>query len=453
MKKCELLPTEENLIKALQRNMLKRNGDLVYFYNILQAQESVAAIALDGKWGSGKTFFVRQEKMLINALNSTSCMNDEMRDSILQNFALLEEKGQKNSLVAIYYDAWENDNDIDPMLSIIYEITKQLNIDFSLSDKNISKVIGAITEAITGRNINSIIDTLSSDDLFTKLKMQKTTLENIKIFLGDILNERGDRLVIFIDELDRCKPNFAIRLLEQIKHYFCDDRIIFVFSVNLEQLQYTIKHHYGVNFDSCRYLDRFFDLRIAIPPADLEQFYNEMGLDSSYYVELVTRRIINMFHFELREITRFYTQVKAAVYDATHENDKYDFSFFSGNGRHAILVYIVPLLIALKMVDITKYNNFVNGVDGTPLQELFSSEELNHILKYMLNNGESFDKEKGESYVKIEELINRFYKAVFVEEYSNGDLSTTLGNYEFNKNSKELALRAENMMSEYAELS
>ena len=66
-----------------------------------------------------------------------------------------------------------------------------------------------------------------------------------------------------IDKSDRCKPTFAVHLLEQIKHYIFDDRITFVFSINLEQLQHTIKQYYGADFDSCRYLDRFFDLRIS----------------------------------------------------------------------------------------------------------------------------------------------------------------------------------------------
>ena len=61
-------------------------------------------------------------------------------------------------------------------------------------------------------------------------------------------------MLFFIDELDRCKPSFAVHLLEQLKHYISDERITFVFSVNLEQLQHTIKHYYGINFDSGRYL-------------------------------------------------------------------------------------------------------------------------------------------------------------------------------------------------------
>ena len=151
--------------------------------------------------------------------------------------------------------------------------------------------------------------------------------------------ERGNRLVIFIDELDRCKPTFAVHLLEQIKHYIFDDRITFVFSINLEQLQHTIKHYYGADFDSCRYLDRFFDLRVSMPPANMEKFYSEIGLESRYYVDIVTKRIINMYNFELREITRFYSQIKAAVYEPTHDSEKYDFldDFCSGDALKIML--------------------------------------------------------------------------------------------------------------------
>lgn len=85
--------------------------------------------------------------------------------------------------------------------------------------------------------------------------------------------ERGNRLIVFIDELDRCKPSFAVQLLEQLKRYIFDERITFVFSDNLEQLQYTIKHYYGESVDSCRYLDRFFDLRILLPSANIEEFF------------------------------------------------------------------------------------------------------------------------------------------------------------------------------------
>ena len=68
MEKYEMLPTEENLIETLYKDTINRNKDIVYFYNILQVQEFASAMAIDGRWSSGKTFLVRQTKMVINAL-------------------------------------------------------------------------------------------------------------------------------------------------------------------------------------------------------------------------------------------------------------------------------------------------------------------------------------------------------------------------------------------------
>ena len=167
-------------------------------------------------------------------------------------------------------------------------------------------------------------------------------------------------------------------------------------------MQHTIKHYYGADFDSCRYLDRFFDLRVSMPPANMEKFYSEIGLESRYYVDIVTKRIINMYNFELREITRFYSQIKAAVYEPTHDSKKYDFMFPDGKGRQLILMYIVPLLIGLKIVDISKYDNFINGRDIEPLKELLDIDEDNRLLGNMLNGDETFEKDD-DSWVKKDE--------------------------------------------------
>ncbi|MGM9941507.1 MAG: P-loop NTPase fold protein [Bulleidia sp.] len=59
MNNFELFPTEENLIKTLKEDLLKRNKDLVYFYQFIFAQKGASSIALDGRWGSGKTFFCK----------------------------------------------------------------------------------------------------------------------------------------------------------------------------------------------------------------------------------------------------------------------------------------------------------------------------------------------------------------------------------------------------------
>lgn len=272
MKNFEIMPTEENLLKAIKENILKRNDALVYFYKLLLAQDNGTIIAIDGRWGSGKTFFVKQEMMIINAMNPRSKIEQEVKQEIL-NSVCIDVNKKENYDLAIYYDAWENDNDIDPIISLIYEISMQIGDKYMFeSDINFFKMVVSIVECINGKNIKSIIDSLKDENPLIKFQKQKELDNQIEDFFTHILAERGQRLVVFIDELDRCKPSFAVQLLEQIKHYLCDDRIIFVLSVNLEELQYTIKHFYGNEFDASRYLDRFFNLRIPLPPADKKNF-------------------------------------------------------------------------------------------------------------------------------------------------------------------------------------
>ena len=417
MNSFELIPTEENLIHTLDKDLLKRNKDLVRFYDLILVQEGASSIAIDGRWGSGKTFFVKQSMLLINAKNPMSDMDDEKKASIVYAlpFPKKAEDMPENYDVAVYYDAWENDNGTDPVLSLVYEIIKQLGINYAFDDNsNAFKLAGSVLE--------------------------------------ELLVERGNRLVVFIDELDRCKPSYAVQLLERIKHYLYDDRITFVFSVNLGELQHTIKHYYGNTFDACRYLDRFFDMRISLPPADKTAFYREMGLESSYVLEKICRKVIDTYNMELREATRFYRQVKTAAYEPTHESRKFDFSFSDEKGRQLLLMYVVPILVGLKIVDISLYNQFVCGKSSKPLMDIYKdSDKGEWLATRLLNRNEAFEVEEGKSVVTVEQKIQQLYDAIFVTEYTGNVYHTILGEYEFDDNSKNFVKSVESMLSVYAD--
>lgn len=457
MNTLELMPTEENLIQALNEDILQRNKDLVYFYDLLMAQETAGAIAIDGRWGSGKTFFVKQLLLLINAKNPRCEMEKDKKDRILcrvpfrKNNDVLDE----NYDLAIYFDAWENDNDTKPVLSIVYEITKQLGLTYPFdSNSDVFKMAGSIFETISGRNINNIIDALKGENPLKKFEEQKNIEETLKEFFSEILIERGNRLIIFIDELDRCKPSYAVHLLEQIKHYLCDDRITFVFSVNLRELQHTISHFYGESFDSCRYLDRFFDIRVAIPPADISRFFNKIALssDSQCVLNMICKRIIENYNFELREVTRFYLQVKTAVYRATIENDEPKFLFPDGAAQKLILLYIVPVIIGLKIINTSLYDEFVDGNNAQPLLDIFDTKDYGDwFLHGLLNKDESFVDEENKKKITYKQKITDLYNAIFVIDYRERRGYTILGNHRFGSSSREFAISAASMLSDYAD--
>ena len=451
MKSFEIKATEENVIESLEKDYIGRNKDIVYFYKLLQNMENIQAIAINGVWGSGKTFFVKQIQLLMRAFNPMSEMDDKKRKRILERFPHINDEKKDNYDLTVYYDAWENDSDTNPVLSIIYQICKELGVEYSLSQKKeIVKIGSKIIELFTGHDITEMINALKSEDHFKEFEKEKDILGQISDFLSKILEERCNRLFVFVDELDRCKPSFAVELLEKIKHYLVDERIIFIFSVNISQLQHTISQYYGNGFDSCRYLDRFFDLNIELPPADYTNFYYNIGVAENYHVDIVCKRMIEKYRFSLREITRFYRMVKTAVYAPTHDKGKYDFFFPDGKGRLMILTIIVPIMIGLRMIDRKKYEDFISGNDCSPMTDIYEGyDDGKWTFGEMLNSDETFNNEEGKKHTTVEQKIREFYDAVFVEKYDD-KYNICIGKYEFTEQSKKTAIDVANMFSSYA---
>ena len=453
MNKYELLPTEENLIKTLQEDLLNRNKDVAVFYDLLSNDRWGNSVAIDSRWGSGKTFFVKQTMLLINANNPFSQLDQEKRGKILSY--LPSQKNSNRCDFAAYYDAWENDNDADPALSLVYTIAKQIDAEYKPKDNSkLSTLLAAIFSVFSGRDINTLVDRLKEQNPMDVITKEKDLKESIDEFFAETLLERGNRLIIFVDELDRCRPSYAVQLLERIKHYFSNDRGIFVFSVNIEELQHTIKRYYGNDFNACQYLDRFFDLRMSLPPADLRRFYGKMGMASYYTLNEVCKRIINIYHMEMRQIMHFYSQIKAAVYDSLYVNVR-DFTFTDGRGREVLLIYLVPLLIGLKIPDIKVYYEFVDGRNSKPLIEMYKNSKVGEELLDKLidiNTETYYDKNKEQRKVTAEGKLQELYDAVFVYEYgySTEECCKQIGELKFNAESKSLVKKAASMLSGYA---
>lgn len=282
MKSYELKATEENIFKTFNDDMFDRNKEVFKFAEMLNSIENNFSIAIDADWGSGKTFFVKQTMMFLNAQNPNyTFSNSEYRNEIVNKWKMEKNKSDISfdSHVCVYYDAWENDGDDDPMLSIVYSILNNTEAYFEDTDdmKNILSIAANFLSFFTNRDYGKLI-TQKSDNL-QSIRENKKIESNINDFFERLLEEKGNRLVIFIDELDRCKPSYAVKLLERIKHYFTNDRITFVFSVNTKELQHTIRRFYGNNFDANRYLERFFDLRLSLPKVDMHKVFENLDMN------------------------------------------------------------------------------------------------------------------------------------------------------------------------------
>lgn len=441
MKKLELKATEENIIESLENDAIGRNNEVFNFSELLSTLEGPYSVAIDSEWGSGKTFFVKQVKMLLDSLNPQSKVDKETSDKILKKFNLdkeLNENSEKvdDSIYSIYFDAWKNDADDEPIKSLIYDIMLELNFKYNFSDtkltdagiralKFLTPVIGGAVE--TG---SKILDSLLSEEELKPFIKKKSFEKEIQNFISELPNERGNKLVIFIDELDRCNPAYAVKLLEQIKHYMEDDRIIFVFSVNINQLQHTIKHYYGNNFNTTKYLDRFFDLQVKLPKANMMKFYENMGLNNSenYTINTVCVSIIETFDFSLREIVRLYQNVKVAT-----ENFKED--MYDSNSQEFLNYCIIPIIIATNLIDRDLYTNVIEGRNSEPISKVFSNLPENFLDNFLLEKDETSEDMNSDKFEKL-------YNAIF-----NSRELTKIGTLIFNKNAVNIIKNIDSRLS------
>lgn len=459
MKTYELYPTKENLLHTYLDDTILRDGDIHYFVELLNTVDSCCSIALDGAWGSGKTFFVKQVKMILDAHNNFIKSNiEDEKEKIKKKWEEFHKNGDVDlkPQVSVYYDAWENDNDEDPVLSLIYSILQNVDSDYTLKKgAKCIKVAAAILDFFSGKDWSKLVESFKGEDPLKELRAYKDMQKTINDFLDSLLSEKGDRLVIFIDELDRCNPAFAVKLLERIKHYFTNDRISFVFSINTNELQHTIKCFYGGEFDACRYLDRFFDFRVSLPPADLREYFRGLEFtdnDNSY--NIVCGAVIKCFHFELREIAKYLKLVKIAAYKAIHRGESENFfGFPEGEANLFGLVFVLPVMIGLKMSDSNKYNDFIYGRDCTPLIEISSCLNKQYsFLKKLLENDETYDeRETDKTFVTLESKLKKAYEAIFSLNDTGLRHDKTVGKYDFDPQTKEFLIKVASLLSKYSD--
>jgi hypothetical protein len=195
----------------------------------------------------------------------------------------------------LYFNAWENDFQSSPLVAIVSELkTLRFNNDRteeifkSILEKGstfLKKVAPAVVTQIAKNIAEKYIGELdvlgktgiqdSAEAAVSILDSEIQNYANKKKDLSDFKNELGkfvrelnshNPLVFFIDELDRCRPNYAIEVLEHIKHFFSVRGIVFVLSIDKKHLESSVKGFYGTNeINSAEYLRRFIDIEFSIP--------------------------------------------------------------------------------------------------------------------------------------------------------------------------------------------
>ena len=418
----ELKPTDENIEITLNENTLDRNKTVFQFLKILYSLKGQYSLCLDGNWGTGKTFFVKQCIKAIELLNMDS---SEVLDSSKALKTKLDNEFNdikcEKELFPIYFNAWEYDSNRDPLIAFIYSLINDMDLDLSIenADDNSTfldklkklmssfKFGGTVTDIKTGMSYGAEIQYTPQDK--PNMLKEVTSIKNIEQQFSELLNnilpERANKVVIFIDELDRCNPIFAVRLLENFKHFFNNDKFIFVFSTNILELKNTINNFYGNNFDSSYYLQKFFDLQFELPKPNLENYINyQLKIDFTGWQETIISEIMHIFKFSLRDCNRYFSMYNF-IYDYMNTSH-----WVTNRTSHELIKYVIfPTLLALKIKKLELYNNIICGnakEDFTKI--LLSNDGFIKVINSILRNIPEQD-------INIEQLINDLYDNLFIK--------------------------------------
>lgn len=413
----------ESLRKGYINNILERNPYIHNFISMLLNIEKGGVIAIDGEWGSGKTYFVHQVKWL---LDCTSKNIDGEVESVLSRIVPKLDNIKSHKYKAFYYDAWKYDKSNNPFFTLLRTMILAFGgIDYFNQKKgfieSLLKSASHIVKGITPIDVESIFNGIkefsgiNDTTRLSELEFIELMDSQVNSFLDYICEGQYDKLVVFIDELDRCRPSFAVELLEIIKHYFNNDKLIFVLSTNLKEFQYCIKHYYGEGFDGWKYLDRFIDIRITLPKITVEEYCKYLW-NNLYNDRIDDLAICCAKHFDLtlREIERYNILVKLSIQNALKKQHK-DNGF--KDGYQYLYAFWIPIILAVKFYSGEEYYKFISGKNYSLIKTLMQIDKFEHSAIALLFNDN--DKNNG-NYVIVQEKVEYYYEMIFSGVYSKG---------------------------------
>lgn len=364
-----------------QDDVLKRKEVAKRLTNVIRNQRLPFVISIHGEWGTGKTFMLKRWQ----------------KD--------LENQGFK----AIYFNAWEDDFCDDPLLAILGQLAghfkerglKRLartaaKVAIPLIREN---ALG-LAKAATGISLKVDHNGKSKTSYLDAYLEQKSARDDLKSNLRKLSSKVSENdcppLVFIIDELDRCRPTFAIELLERVKHIFDVPNMVFVLGINRDELCKSFQSVYG-EIDADVYLRRFFDLEFNLTEVDTEEFGRylmrrfELG---EFFSSLVRSPWNNYPASEFNALAEYFPVLWHRLHLSLRDID-YCVRSIALAGKFLqtnkfMNGFLLGLLITLRLKNSNLYRRFVQGdcLGGEVIDyihEALPLEKTNRQLQHVLN--------------------------------------------------------------------
>ena len=294
---------DENLSQDLLNRSVEVD-DICAVIRRKSVEKDYFSMAVSGVWGCGKSFVLSEIK-----------------------------KKLESEYIFIPYDCWENDFYDEPLYGILYSLVlffnKEDNPDFAQSQyyKAMRRIIFGIvkntplmgdisrTVMLLGSGAVKRIQRANCAEVFNTnvdefQKNVHSVLDQISAAIATYITFENKRVVITVDELDRCLPNYALKVLNRLHHICYGSSIILITAVNKEELLGCINTAYGKNSGdefSKKYIDRFFDYTYNLSKGNASELVSLWKNLDDFDESIVSRNFLNnvcvsvLKNFSMRE--------------------------------------------------------------------------------------------------------------------------------------------------------
>ena len=278
MTEAVLVPEVTERIDLLDRQEFV--DQILTIVEALSDNRKNACFAINGRWGSGKSFVLE--------------MFEEQAQEIGR-------EGQELPRYLIFhYNCWEYDYYDEPLVAVVASILDQIDekVRF-LSNDTRTKLMAIIkevgkgllkkgTEVIedkTGIDLKNVVEIAQKGAEESKSAVQESHKydhysvfkKNLKKLQDEIASLAEDQTVVFVvDELDRCLPEYTIKVLERL-HHLTDGipNVQVILSMDMSQLEHVVKQFFGQQTEAKQYLEKFIDFELKLDVGTVKDSFNE----------------------------------------------------------------------------------------------------------------------------------------------------------------------------------
>ncbi|MCR5175826.1 MAG: KAP family NTPase [Anaerovibrio sp.] len=265
-------------------------GQVMSIVQRLKVNNQGMTFAVEGQWGIGKSFILDRVEEILN--------------------------GEQDCLV-LRYNCWEYDYYDEPLMAIVASFLDQIYSKIwktemlKLSARAAVDFIGSCLKEVAGQYVKDrlgfdlvelgkkeyekALGREKADSAYDLLSGLKTALYCLR---GLMVKVSGDKkLILLVDELDRCLPPYQIKILERLHHLFLGSSYVVVLAVNAGQLEETVHKLYGEGILTDKYLKKIISFSLKLDCGTVSEKivekYNEV-LAQYPVKELATRdEVIN----------------------------------------------------------------------------------------------------------------------------------------------------------------